>query len=163
MKTTILMMLAVAALAACASRNPRHTDARPAETPPQAPVGEALAPPGAAAFGIDDYKRQLARHIARLNPHHVFAGRPQALLRSVVVLRYTLDAQGRLLRSEVLRSNHDRETVTIALATLRSSAPFPRPAPALLRHGRLDISETWLFNKDGRFQLRSIAEAQMDR
>jgi len=157
------MMLVAATLAACASRDPRQAATGPAEVPPLAPAGEAAASPRAAVPGIDDYKRELARHIARLNPHHVFAGRPQALLRSVVVLRYTVDARGRLLRSEVLRSNHDRETVTIALATLRNSAPFPQPAPALLRHGRLDISETWLFNKDGRFQLRSVAEAQMDR
>jgi protein TonB len=35
--------------------------------------------------------------------------------------------------------------------------------PHLLRHGRLEISETWLFNNDGRFQLRTIAQPQMDQ
>jgi protein TonB len=33
----------------------------------------------------------------------------------------------------------------------------------LLRQGRLEILESWLFNADGRFQLRSIAEPQMDQ
>jgi protein TonB len=48
------------------------------------------------------------------------------------------------------------------LATLRTSAPFPKPAPHLLSNGRLELAESWLFNNDGRFQLRSIALAQMD-
>jgi protein TonB len=84
------------------------------------------------------------------------------LLRSVVVMKYVVDAQGNLVKSELLRSNHDGETEKTALNTLRNSVPFPRPASHLLRHGRIEISETWLFNNDGRFQLRTIAEPQMD-
>ena len=61
-----------------------------------------------------------------------------------------------------MRANRDRETEATALASLRNSAPFPKPASHLLHRGQLDVSETWLFNNDGRFQLRSIAEAQMD-
>jgi protein TonB len=86
--------------------------------------------------------------------------RPQALLRSVIVVRYTVDGEGRLTRSEIQRGNHDRETEALALSTLRKTAPFPKPAPHLLHNGRLDLSESWLFDDDGRFQLRSIAQAQ---
>jgi periplasmic protein TonB len=78
-------------------------------------------------------------------------------------MRYAVDAHGQLLRSEILRSNRDRETESIALASLRSAAPFPRPASHLLHHGKLEVSETWLFNNDGRFQLRTIAQPQMDQ
>ena len=73
-----------------------------------------------------------------------------------------MDASGRLMRSDIMRSNRDRAAENIALATLRKSAPFPRPAPQLLRGGRVEILETWLFNNDGRFQLRTIAEPQRD-
>ena len=55
-----------------------------------------------------------------------------------------------------------RTTEATALSTLRRSAPCPKPSPHLLRNGRLEMHESWLFNNDGRFQLRSLALAQMD-
>ena len=77
------------------------------------------------------------------------------------VLKYTVDSDGNLVRSEIARSNRDRTTEATALATLRKSAPFPKPSPHLLRNGRLEMHESWLFNNDGRFQLRSLALVQM--
>ena len=90
----------------------------------------------------------------------MYPGHPQALLRSVIVVKFSVDGAGKLLRSEIVRTNHDGVTETTALASLRNTAPFPKPAPSLLRNGRLEISETWLFNNDGRFQIRSVAQAQ---
>jgi protein TonB len=115
------------------------------------------------AATVDSYKADLAQRIHQVNSTQVYTTRPQALLRSVVVLRYTVDSGGNLVRSEVARSNHDRDTEAVALTTLRKSAPFPKPAPHLLRNGRVEMVESWLFNNDGRFQLRSLALAQMDR
>ncbi|HEV2609348.1 MAG TPA: TonB family protein [Noviherbaspirillum sp.] len=115
------------------------------------------------ASTVDGYKRDIAQRIVQVNSTQVFIGRPQALLRSVVVVRYAVDARGNLVHSEIQRSNRDKVTEATALATLRNSAPFPKPASNLLRRGRVEISETWLFNNDGRFQLRTIAEPQMDR
>lgn len=126
---------------------------KPAETTPDGT---------STADSISEYQLALANRIAQVNSTKVFIGRPQALLRSVVVVKYVVDANGSLLRSEIMRSNRDRVTETTALASLRSTAPFPKPAPSLLRHGRVELMETWLFNKDGRFQLRTIAEPQMD-
>jgi protein TonB len=163
MKNRIAIISVAAVLAGCASDHVDQPASHPADAPSHAARTEAASGRTSSATSIDGYKRDLALHISRLNARHVFAGRPQALLRSVVVLRYTIDARGRLTHVEVLRSNHDRVTETTALASLRNSAPFPKPAPRLLHRGRLDISETWLFNKDGRFQLRSVAEVQMDR
>ena len=163
MKTRIAIVITIAALAACASRKP---ETAPPAASASRPAMTRVAPesgPASTARSVDDYKRELAKHISRLNESKVFPGRPQALLRSVVVLHYAIDSHGRLSFCEVLRSNHDRETVSTALASLRNSAPFPIPARRLLHHGRLELSETWLFNNDGRFQLRSIAQAQMDR
>lgn len=84
------------------------------------------------------------------------------MLRSVIVVKYVIDAHGGLVRSEIVRSNRDSETESTALAALRRTAPFPKPAPHLLRRGQVEITETWLFNNDGRFQLRTIAQPQMD-
>lgn len=111
---------------------------------------------------MNAYKLDLAQRIAAANGGKMYSGRPQALLRSVVVLKYVIDANGNLTRSEVMRSNQDRATEATALASLRSSAPFPKPAASLLQRGQVELSETWLFNNDGRFQLRTTAQKQMD-
>lgn len=114
------------------------------------------------SMSLDRYKRLVAQRIAEVNPDKIYPGNPQALLRSVVVLKYVLDANGKLVHSDTLRSNGDSVTVATALSALRSAAPFPPPPNNLLNHGRMEILETMLFNNDGRFQLRSIAEPQLD-
>ncbi len=123
---------------------------------------ETTADGTSTADSVGEYKIALANRIVQVNSTKVYVGRPQALLRSVVVVKYVVDANGSLLRSEILRSNRDRATEATALSTLRSTAPFPKPATSLLRHGRIELMETWLFNNDGRFQLRTIAEEQMN-
>ncbi|RJG02702.1 energy transducer TonB family protein [Noviherbaspirillum sedimenti] len=152
MKTRLSLLCAAAIFAGCAS---------------DIPGPSAIGGPGRAvtaeAASVHAYKVALANHIAAVNGERMYPGRPQALLRSVVVLKYVVDSDGKLLRSEIMRSNRDRTTEATALATLRNSAPFPRPASHLLQRGRLELSETWLFNNDGRFQLRSTAQQQMDQ
>lgn len=161
MNIKIAVLIAAGILAGCATR--------PAETPPgrahDKPASPEKGPDAVAshANSLDGYKHDLARHISDMNAAKVYPGRPQALLRSVVVLRYAVDARGNLMRSEIMRSNRDRETESSALASLRNSAPFPKPASHLLRRGQLEMSETWLFNNDGRFQLRTLAQPQMDQ
>lgn len=127
----------------------------PSVTTPTAP------PPTTRALSVEAYKEILAQHISDANRSKIYSVRPQALLRSVVVLRFILDADGKLVRSEIVRSNRDKVTEASALASLRGAAPLPPPPAKLLAGGRLEISETWLFNNDGRFQLRSIALPQM--
>lgn len=166
MHARIATLTVVLVVAGCATR----TDA-PQPADPQAPSSAALpAAPAAAlpavispALSADEYKRELALHIGRKSAHRMYEGRPQALLRSVIVVRYIVDARGNLVRSEIMRSNRDPETEATALGALRAAAPFPPPAPHLLRRGQLELAETWLFNNDGRFQLRSTAMPQMDR
>jgi len=159
-----LTVIAASILAGCATRTadtPAPVE-KPVEKTSRSKV-ELPTGPMSSAKSLDDYKRELALRISQVNSNKVYSGRPQALLRSVVVLRYAIDERGNLVRSEIMRSNRDSETESTALASLRSAAPFPRPAAHLVRNGQLDISETWLFNNDGRFQLRTIAQPQMDR
>lgn len=164
MKTRIAILLAAGIIAGCASR-PSETPVSPTQDKPSRAERKTEVPEAQAssASSVDGYKRDLALRISQVNASKVYPGRPQALLRSVVVLRYVVDARGNLVRSEIMRSNRDSETESTALATLRNSAPFPKPASHLLRRGQLELSETWLFNNDGRFQLRTIAQPQMDQ
>lgn len=119
-------------------------------------------PAGPMASRIDAYKIEIAQRISQANAEQISAGQPQSMLRSVVVIRSQIDANGHLMHSVILRSNRDRQTETIALNSLRKSAPFPKPASQLLRRGRVELVETWLFNDDAHFQLRSIAAAQRE-
>jgi protein TonB len=165
MKTRFVIIVAAASLGGCGTPASDHP-APPAAAAASAPAGiekvETRPDGTSTAATFEGYKRDLAQRISQVNSTKVYTGRPQALLRSVVVVKYVVDAGGNLVRSEILRSNRDRATESAALASVKSTAPFPKPLPHLLRQGRLEISETWLFNSDGRFQLRTIAEPQMN-
>jgi protein TonB len=117
---------------------------------------------GSTASTLEAYKREVGLRIQEVNSTKVYIVRPQALLHAVVVVRFVIDAQGGLVRSEIMRS-HDKTAEAIAVSSLRATAPFPKPPPALLTAGRLEMSESWLFNNDGKFQVRSVALQQMDR
>ncbi|MFC7515491.1 hypothetical protein ACFQUU_10785 [Herbaspirillum sp. GCM10030257] len=162
MHAKFLILLAVTVLAGCATRSA------------DAPTGNArkairfetvdtLPDATSTENTFEGYKRDLAQRIVQVNSTKVYTSRPQALLRSVIVVRYSIDSHGQLIRSDIMRSNRDGENEVTALASLRKAAPFPKPASHLLRHGKVEVSETWLFNNDGRFQLRSLALPQMDQ
>lgn len=168
MKLKVVILLAASTLVGCGTSSGDRPSsaaaaAKPSAKATQVEKAETTSDATSTASTLEGYKRDLAQRISQTNSSKVYEGRPQALLRSVIVLKYVVDSRGNLVRSEILRSNRDNQTESIALASLRSTAPFPKPMPHLLRHGRLEISETWLFNNDGRFQLRTIAQPQMDQ
>lgn len=83
------------------------------------------------------------------------------MLRSLVVLAFTVDRNGRVIKSEVYRTNGDDDAEATALASLRRSSPLPVPPAKLLDgRGQLELLEGWLFNDNGKFQLRSSHEPQ---
>lgn len=110
---------------------------------------------------LNQYKVQLAQRIAQTNPTATASGRPQPMLRSVVVVAFKVDKQGKLLTSSVYRSNGDKLAERLALASLKQASPLPAPPASLVgRNEGIEITEGWLFNNDGHFQLRSIAPTQ---
>lgn len=151
-----LYCAAAGLIAGCSGMLPEK---RPTATTTAATTSDATS----SAATLDDYKRALAQRIAAVNSTQVYIGRPQALLRAVIVVKYYVDADGKLLRTEIIRTNKDRRAEASVLSTLRRAAPFPKPDSKFLRRGEVEIAESWLFNDDGRFQLRSIAEPQMDQ
>jgi protein TonB len=155
MKTRIAIFLAASLLGGCATKHPAESVGR------NDSVGTTPDATSTAAT-LESYKQELAKRISEVNSTKVYTDRPQALLRSIIVVKYSIDAGGNLMRSEIVRTNRDRATEATALSTLRNTAPFPKPARHLLHQGRVEISESWLFNNDGRFQLRTIALPQMN-
>ena len=162
---TAVVAAVSALLAACSSPTaPRSAPPTAAEVARIDRPDQVMTTPDATSTArtVDAYKRDIALRISEVNSTKVFLGQPQALLRAVIVLKFTVDAGGRLMRSDIVRTNHDGAAEATALASLRTTAPFPKPASSLLRNGRVELSETWLFNNDGRFQIRSVALAQKD-
>ncbi len=112
-------------------------------------------------MSLEHYKRVLAQRIVDQNPEKIYPGNPQALLRSVIVMKYVLDANGSVVSVDTIRSNGDSATLATAHAAVRHAAPYPAPPHQLLSHGKVEIVETMLFNNDGRFQPRTIAQPQL--
>jgi protein TonB len=112
-----------------------------------------------APAGLDDYKTQVAQHIVQHNPDRTFTGKLPPMLPAIVVLEITVDGDGQMTAVDVQRSR-DPDASQVALASIRRSAPLPRPHQLASRTGSLKFSETFLFDKDYRFQLRSLAGPQ---
>jgi protein TonB len=129
-------------------------------TPPKRPV--ASVPPAAInSLTLDQYRSAVAQRILERNPSYVLHGTPQAMLRSLVVVSFVVDRNGQIVTSSVYRTNGDDEAEGTALATLRRSAPLPLPPMKLLDgHGHVELFEDWLFNDNGKFQLRTFASPQ---
>ncbi len=143
---------------------PAGTAAKAAKETKAAPImmrPEACGEPPAA--GLDTpaaYKREMACLIHARNGAHLYDGAPPPALRSVVVLSIGVDPAGRLVRVRVLRSNGIRELEHRAVQSVRAATPLPAPGKPMIRQGRTEITETWLFRDDGRFRVRSLASVQ---
>ena len=149
-------------------------DAVPMPTAPMPPVANApeIAAPiasmpaacvqarGVPSATLDAYKRDVACHIHSRNGERLYDGAPPPMLRSIVVLTVRIDAAGRPVNIRVLRSNGIRDLERRAVQSVRDAAPLPLPAKPMLRKGLADITETWLFRDDGRFQVRTLASVQ---
>jgi len=129
-------------------------------TPPDRPL--LITPPAAVnSATLDQYRIAVARRILDRNPSYVLQGTLQPMLRSLVVVSFTVDRDGQVLQSAVYRTNGDDEAESTALATLRRASPLPLPPAKLLNtRGQVELFEDWLFNDNGKFQLREFASPQ---
>jgi protein TonB len=134
--------------------------AAPAESAPPTPPPQALIPTlPPPRTPLDAYKRDIAQRILTANAAQTFEGRPPEILQAVVVLQFTIERSGTLTGLRTLRSRHPAQE-KVAHSSVRAAAPFPAPPAGVLRSGRVEVAETWLFRDDGRFQIRSLAEPQ---
>jgi periplasmic protein TonB len=118
------------------------------------------APSSREAANLSDYKIQVAQHIAAANPRLIFYGSLPPMLPAIVVLDFTIDSNGNIGNLRVHRSR-DEDASSIAMNAVRQAEPLPRPG-SLLRgsHRALAVTETFLFNRDYQFQLRTLAGPQ---
>jgi len=155
------LLLLLAALGGCSTVQPLASTAKrlvAAILPSPSPRLDAPAP--APSPTLDAYKTEVAQHVMRQNAGQTFSGRLPPMLPAIVVLNITVRDDGELEEVKVQRSR-DEDASQVALASMRRSGPLPRPVHLLAGNARkLTFSETFLFNDQYRFQLRSLAGPQ---
>jgi protein TonB len=129
-----------------------YTEGAVGSTPPASP---SLPSPA----GLDDYKTQVAQHVASHNRDRIFRGTLPPMLPAIVVLLITVDEEGQLHQVVVQRSR-DPDASEVALAAIRRSTPLPRPQQLAQADGKLTFTETFLFADSDHYQLRSLAGPQ---
>jgi hypothetical protein len=129
---------------------------------PQAAAGAGSADRRASFNTVDDYKLDAAIHIAQFNAAHTFSGKLPRELPAVVVLRITVDESGRITEMWVQRAPEgDGLASRIAMASMNRAGVLPRPLNLANGSNRsLSYSETFLFNADNQFQIRTLAPIQ---
>lgn len=160
LRSTAFFVTLLALLSGCASPPPpvpveeRSTiSADPPPTPTPAPV----PPP---SLTLDAYKTHVARHILERNADRTFSGRLPPMLPAIVVVNITVDKEGKLTDLRVQRSR-DSDASRVALASMLRSGPLPRPEGLVAANtDAMTFSETFLFDRDYRFQLRTLAGPQ---
>ena len=128
----------------------------PATEPTLFPAGPAspqsLAPPA----DWDAYRRRAARQILRTSEGESFTGAVPEPLRSIPVLQVQLNRDGSVRNIVVLRTpKFSPETIEMAKRAIRRAAPFE---PVGMLPAPWQFTETFLYNEDLRFQLRSLVE-----
>jgi len=105
-----------------------------------------------------DYRRDAAGHVYALNKTRIYKGKLPPLLYAIGTLEVNLDAQGRVRSVHWLRApKHAPEVIEEIERTVRNAAPFP----AATRLGQVTWTDTWLWDKSGRFQLDTLTEGQL--
>ncbi len=163
-----LLLAAAAVLAGCATPPAPAPapvgSAPPPPAPAPPPVAPAPLPPAAAAGPVSlaatprEYRRDAAGHIYQRNAHRIYRGMLPPLLYAIGVLQVDVDRQGRVTGLSWMRApRHAPEVIAEIERTVREAAPFPQPT----RMGRVTWTDTWLWDRSGRFQLDTLTEGQL--
>lgn len=158
----------VAVLAACTSR-PLPPDspvpqAGPGPLPPVTPAhsavspGAAVAPPvaQAPARNWEEYKVRAARRVVQTSGDETFGGPVPERLQSIPVVQVQLNRDGSVRNVTILRvPKFSPQTQQMAIRAIRRAGPF-EPVGHLPQPWQ--YNETFLYNDDLKFQLRSLVE-----
>lgn len=170
--STAVALAAVVMLDGCSAPAPVTAPASPSpavvQPPPAAAPVERAAPATTTAAvrlaprdpALEQWKLRAAQQIHSANKTLLFEGRPHHLLKAVIVIEATVDRAGQVTQLKVMRSLGIKSLEQAALASLKAASPLPPPPATLVARGPLVFTETWLFQNDGRFQVRTLALPQ---
>lgn len=158
-RTGAALLLLLAALGGCSTVQPvASTAKRIVAAILPTPKTEAPVPPPSPT--LDAYKAEVAQHVMRANSSQTFSGRLPPMLPAIVVVNITVGEDGEL-QDVVVQRSRDPDASEVALASMRRTGKLPRPSHLLAANRRaLTFSETFLFDHQYRFQLRSLAGPQ---
>lgn len=156
-----LAAAAAALLASCRSGPPAAPPAADAGAGKPAVTGPVTAAQGSARLSAATtplaYRRDAATHLYGLNAARIHQGRLPPLLYAIGVLQVDIDGAGRVTAVRWMRApRHAPEVMAEIERTVRAAAPYPAPA----RMGKVTWTDTWLWEKSGRFQLDTLTEGQ---
>jgi protein TonB len=78
----------------------------------------------------------------------------------VIVADVTVDRNGQVTRTKIVRSPGIARLNNTVLASLKTASPLPAPPSGLVKTGAMTYSETWLFTNDSRWRLRTLTMPQ---
>lgn len=104
-------------------------------------------------------RRMAAEHIYQLNSARIYPGKLPPMLYAIGVLQVDLQPNGQIRRLHWMRvPRHAPEVVREIERTVHAAAPFP-VTPGM--RGALTYTDTWLWDKSGRFQLDTFSPGQL--
>jgi len=117
-------------------------------------------PAASSAASERAYRRDAASHVYALNGQRIYPGQLPPLLYAVGTLQVRLDARGRVESLHWMRApTHAPEVIAEIERTVLTDAPYP----VATRLGRVTWTDTWLWDKSGRFQLDTLTEGQLQQ
>jgi len=114
------------------------------------------APAVSEAESTQDYKKDFARHVYKSYPTRIYRGKLPPLLYGVMLTETQIDASGAVIDVSVRRPPAAKEIGPWVVQLIKRAGPFPAPA----KMGLSTISEIWLVDKSGNFQLDTLTEGQ---
>ena len=123
-----------------------------------APTKPEPTPPNVSKARTErEFRPDAARHIYEQNAHRIYSGRLPPLLKAVGVMDVVVDRRGNVLRVEWRRApKHAPDVIKEIERTVMAAAPYPAP----VHLGQATYTDTWLWDKSGRFQLDTLTEGQ---
>ena len=157
----------VSFLAACTNPTPVAAPEAPIEqsqakgqpsSQPITPDAPGTTPRASSATTPREYRRDGAAHLYAKNRNRIFPGKLPPMLHAIGVLQVDINRTGAVTGLRWMRApTHAPEVVAEIERAVRSAAPFPAP----VKLGRVTYTDTWLWDKSGRFQLDTLTEGQL--
>ncbi|WP_202758114.1 hypothetical protein [Delftia acidovorans] len=124
----------------------------------KSPPGPSPRPDEATSSAQLQYRKVAANHLYARNAERIYKGQLPPMLYAIGVLQVQIDRNGQVQRLHWMRApSHAPEVVSEIERLVRAAAPFPAPAGA----ARITYTDTWLWDKSGRFQLDTLTEGQL--
>jgi protein TonB len=126
--------------------------------PSSSPGGSGLPGASSSATNARAYRQDAARHIYQANQHRIYQGQLPPMLYAVGVLEVHIDRSGNVRSFNWMRApSHAPEVIREIERTVRAASPLPAPSRVT---DRLVWTDTWLWDRSGKFQLDTLTEGQ---